>query len=478
MNKGFKKLSKIKNLLIYVLSFSASACGILLNFILARFLGANNYGRLQYFVALATTISQFLILGMNSFLIREAKNEKQNGKVFNKCASLYFAIILFFLPIVYFLLKNVFLVSYHEYFLIAVTIMAVLMGMNSLITSYFQGNGKFHLTILFENLIPKLVLLSISIVFLLAGFKKQLEDNYLLFYIILYSSVAIPFCIALFKKINFKFERSEIKSIIFFFGVTVTYSLGNNLTKVIQGGLYKNDIALGVISVSISIVSLVKVFTAVLDNMIKPLFAKKQRDNDINGLIETYRFDTRVNSYVSIPLYLFFIIHPDRFLAVFGQSYTIYPFILVFISIANAIADLTGPNGTMLAMTGNEKWELFNGLLYFSVYILSVFILSFDKVYGLCLALLIGQIAVNVAKYIETWVIYKTTPLNLKSILSILLIITVNFVLIFAMRFVKLSLWYWMPIGIVCGMLCVVLNSFVISLYRIKDIKQLISLKV
>lgn len=472
-----KKIRKLKNIGIYILSFSASAFGILLNFILARFLGANDYGRLQYLVALATTISQFLILGMNSFLIREAKNEKQNGNVFNKCASLYFTIILFFLPIIYFTLTKS-LSTLNNSLVYLVAGVAVLMGLNSLITSYFQGLGKFHLTVIFENLLPKFSLLIISIVFIVIGNKICLQNNYLLFYVVVYSLVAVPFCAFLLKKINFSFTRNEIKSILFFFGVTATYTLGNNLTKVLQGGLYKNDIALGIISVSINIVSLVRVFTNVLDNMIKPVFAKKKRENDISGLIDAYRFDTRMNSYVSIPLYLFFIIHANKFLLLFGQEYTLYPFILVFIASANAVADITGPNGTLLAMTGKEKWELFNGFLYFGSYIIAVFIFSFDKIYGLCLALLMSQIIVNFAKYIETWIIYKTAPLNAKTIISMFIIILVNVGLILLLRFINLHIIYWMIIGIACGIGCVLLNCFVLSLYRKKDFKSLVSLKL
>ena len=175
---------KFKNILIYLLSFSASACGILLNFVLARFLEANQFGKLQYLVALATTVSQFLILGMNSFLIREAKNKDQKGEVFNKCTSLYLAIVLFFLPIIYFVLKNILSSKYSDNIVVVfVVIMAILIGLNTLITSFFQGKGKFHLTILFENLLPKLTLLIISLIFIYIGKTSILQEKYLLFYI-------------------------------------------------------------------------------------------------------------------------------------------------------------------------------------------------------------------------------------------------------------------------------------------------------
>ena len=473
------RLKKGKNIYIYFISFLASAFGIVLNFVLARFLEAEQFGKLQYFVALSTTISQFLIVGLNTFLIREAKNKSQNGEVFNECLSIFFTIALFFLPIVYYFLNNYVLASYSNNFLsLIIVIIAFLMGGVTLTTAYFQGKGKYHFSIFAESLIPKSLLLLISVVFAILGMKQELFNNYLIFYSIIYSLIAIPFILFLFKKINFSFSKNEILSILFFFGVTVTYSLGNNLTKVLQGGLYKNDVALGIISVSISIVGLVRVFTGVLDNLMKPIFSSKKREEDIDGLIDCYRFDLRVNSYVSIPLFIFFIVHPNKFLILFGETYTVYPFILVFIALANAVSDLTGPNGTLLSMTGKEKWELANGFLYFGLYISGVFLFSFDKVYGLTIALLIAQIGVNIAKYIETRILYKQHPINIKTLLTIVLVIVTNFTIIFCLRFLNLELIYWMIIGITIGMSCIFLNCFVLSLYRKTDFKRLLSLRL
>ena len=148
----FKKTkSKIGNILTYGLSFFASAFGILLNFVLARFLEAEQYGKLQFFVALSTTISQFLIVGLNSFLIREAKNEKHNGEIFNKCASIFFVIVIFFVPIIYFVLRTRFLDGFsNPNSIIIILGVAILIGLMSLIAAYFQGSGKYNISIIWR----------------------------------------------------------------------------------------------------------------------------------------------------------------------------------------------------------------------------------------------------------------------------------------------------------------------------------------
>ena len=478
--RTFMKKKKIINILIYILSFSASAVGIALNFFLARVLEAEAYGNIQYYVALATTCSQFMILGLNTFLIREAKNKNQNGQALNKCLTLYTTCIIFYLPIISFVLRTFVFDGANGMTITIILILsvAVLMGFNTLFAAYYQGSGKYHISIIFDNLIPKMSLLVLAIVFTITFQLDFFQANYLIFYVAVYSIIVGFFLFKNYRQINFNFQRDEIKSICFFFGVTITYSLGNNLTKIIQGGLYDNAVALAIISVSLSIVSLVRVFTSVLGNMVKPIFAKMKRDNNYDGLLKIYRFDTRLNSYISIPLYLFFVLHSKSFLYIFGPSYTVYPSILVFIALANAVSDLTGPNGTMLAMTGKEKWEFFNGFLYFSAYIASIFVFSFDKIYGPSIALLSSQIVVNIAKYIEVWVIYKKNPLDLKTIFSLLIIIFIDFCVIYGSSFLKTPFWAWFLINIPIGGIVVIVNCFLLSLYRKTDFKELIELRL
>lgn len=457
------------------MSFFASFCGIALNFLLARFLKADDYGQIQYLVALVTTISQVLLFGINTFLIREAKNEKQEN-IFGRCFALFLIIVTFALPIVYYVLSN-----YTEYtrvstYICIVTITAaILMGTNTLISSFFQGSGNYMRSIVFSNFIPKFLLLTLTILFYFFNRLPFFRDNYLFFYVLIYSLISIPLAIKLTKNLKISFSKRDIISISLFFGVTITYSLCNNLAKIFEGSIYKNNVSLAIMSVSISIISLIRLVTSVLDNIVKPLFAKKSREKDTSAIIDLYRLETRINSYVSIPLYLFFIFNNLKFLSFFGESYLIYPNILIILSLANAVGDLTGPNGTMLAMSGHEKWELFNGLAYFGTFVISSFIFSSDSIYGLCFALLASEIIVNILKYIEVYFIYKTIPLNFKTVLSMIIIAVVDLVFIFPLRFIS-NFYLWLCVGIFVGCLLVAANIFIVSLYRKTDFKNLLGI--
>lgn len=475
MKKIFDFLFKT-NIKIYFLSILSSFIGIGLNFFLARVLQAEAYGEIQYLVSLATTISNFLLFGLSSFLIREAKNKEKNDGIINKCFSLYLTIAIFSIPIVYFILSKMSLkYNLDILMIIMIIIVSIFMGVNTIITSYYQGAGKYHISIIFESLLPKATLLLLAIFFTIIGKLTKFQESYLIFYAVIYGITALIFTFKLFKKIDFTFSKSEIQSIFYFFGVTITYTLSQNLTKVLQGGLYDNKVALAIISVSLSIISIVSIFTNVINNITKPIYAKYNRENNIDSIMETYQFNTRVNCYIAIPFYIFFITQSKNFLYIFGESYTIYPNILLILSIYSMISCLTGPNGSMLAMTGKEKWELLNGIVHLLVFLLFAYIFRQNTIYGLCLALLIGDLVVNVMKYIEVWLLFKRAPLNIKTILSISIIFIIDFACIFFLKYIS-NFVLWLVIGILVGA-CTIIINFIITLFRKKDFKMLLELK-
>lgn len=470
--------SKYRNIGVYVISLISAAVGIALNFLLARILEAENYGKIQYLFSLCTLLANVCVFGLNTFLIREAKNEKQNNNVFNKCLTLYFCIFVFIGPILFFLLHNVISgTSFDTILSISVVTVSFLMGIVLLFSGYYQGKGDFQISVIIENFLPKAILLIIALVFVIIGEMSGFQTNYLFFYAGIYFVIALPLCIKTVRSFNLKFSKAELVSILFFFGLTVSYNLGGELAKVLQGGLYKNNVALATISISMSIVNLVVVFTEALNNFVRPIFAKHSRENNREELANVFRFNTRMDSYIAIPFYLFFIVFSKTFLSMFGESYTSYPIILSLIAASSLFATITGPCGYMLAMSGYEKWELFNGISYLAIYISCIFIFSFDKVYGLTIGLLISKVLINLFKYLEVYKVFKGSPLDVKSLLTILVILITNFGVIFLLTFIH-NFVIWLIVGILVGASLILLNIFVISPYRKNDFKYLLSLRV
>jgi hypothetical protein len=129
----------------------------------------------------------------------------------------------------------------------------------------------------------------------------------------------------------------------------------------------------------------------------------------------------------------------------------------------------------MLSMIGKEKWELFNGIVNLISFVLFAYIFSNDIIYGLCYALLFSTLLVNILKYIETWILFKQNPLDIKTITTLIIVFCVDFCAIFFLR--NIDNWIlWLIVGIVVGIITIGTN-FLITLYR-DDFRNLIHLKL
>jgi hypothetical protein len=93
--------------------------------------------------------------------------------------------------------------------------------------------------------------------------------------------------------------------------------------KVFQGSLYDDKVALAIISISLILVGFINIFTNVIMNIAKPLFARLRRENNENELINAYRFITRVTCYISVPFYIFLLTQGQNFLYIWQIVFTI-----------------------------------------------------------------------------------------------------------------------------------------------------------
>ena len=130
---SLKKKRRITKLLPFIFSFLSSAIGIILNFILARAFGSDNYGEIQYLVSLATTASSFMTFGLSWIVVRDAKNENRSSQFINSVFTIFFFLAIFEAPIVFFILYNFTKITHDNYlFSLLVVIVAVIIGTNTI----------------------------------------------------------------------------------------------------------------------------------------------------------------------------------------------------------------------------------------------------------------------------------------------------------------------------------------------------------
>ena len=435
------KVGKVnwQKILPIILSALSAALSLMTTLFIARPLGAEEYGKVQFYVGIMQVLSIVTALGLPDFLTKNAQFAQNKKAFFSKYFLLVccWSIIVYpaFFAVAYFLLSS----FAQNALLISITgIASLAQCVCLLISGYFLGTYKQTKSILFGAFFPKLLLFIFAIV-LLFGFSMY--ENFYLPYLYgflgIYGFIAVIFIFLLVRKTSFKFTKKEIISIISFFALSATYGLNTALGKVIGSEYYNSFAGVGAFSLSAQIVALSNLFTGVITSMSKPVFSSLVGDKE--KLILYFKKITRINSYIVIPFCMGFIVQSNFLLSLFGTSYAPFGEILILMSCGALFENITGPNGSMLAMANHEKLEVINGIINIVVFLAGAFAFIFLKSTGLALAILVTALVLNVIKSIEIFVIYRTNPYPLKLIVHLLILIAVSSLTFYLVAFIPNS---------------------------------------
>ena len=98
-----------------------------------------------------------------------------------------------------------------------------------------------------------------------------------------------------------------------------------------------------------------------------------------------------------------------------GAGYSQLPTFFYIISLGYILEHITGISGTLLRVTENEKFELFNEIIRLIVGLLLIFLLRQNE-YGIAIAITISTIVYSTLKFGELYYLFKMWPLNRKSL--------------------------------------------------------------
>lgn len=463
------RTSKVNWQRILPIIFSAlsAVISLLTTFFVAKILKPAAYGEVQGFVGVIQVLSIVAALGLPDFLTKSSQFAENKKAFFSKYFLLVccWSIIVFpaFFAIAYFLM-NMFK---NNAILITITALAAFAQcVAMLIGGFYLGIYKQAKGILFESLLPKflLLILSFGLIFILNAFSNSsspYEDFYKYYiygFFIIYGVISLIFIIILVRKTSFKFSKKEILTILAFFALNATYSLNTALGKVIGSEFYHVE-EVGAFSLSAQLVTLATLFVSVITSMSKPVFSSLA--NDKEKLILYFQKITRINSFIVIPFCIGFMVQSQSLLSLVDSSYAPYFLLLILMSAGTLFANVTGPNGSMLAMANHERIEIVNGIINIAVFVICAFAFRFLDQYlgggtGLALATLTAVFLVNLVKLIEIRVVYKTNPYPLRLVVHLLILMAVSALAFFLIdlipnNYVKIAVDCVVGLGLIVG---------------------------
>ena len=184
-------------------------------------------------------------------------------------------------------------------------------------------------------------------------------------------------------------------------------------------GIFLVSADVGVYNIAALLATLVTFVLLSFNTIFSPVIADLYHRDRLDLLRPLFCSVTRWTIILSLPIYLWILVAGETTLGVFGSEFVRGYDAVVLLSSGLLIAVSTGPVGITLAMTGYQKWNVYNAVALAVVSVgLTLVLVPRMGVAGAGLAAGLSQALVKVARLIQVRFLLKITPYD-KSTLKV-----------------------------------------------------------
>lgn len=154
-------------------------------------------------------------------------------------------------------------------------------------------------------------------------------------------------------------------------------------------------------------------FTSSINVSSKPIVAQLHDQKDIKQLGQIYQTANKWAVMVQLPIFLIMVLYPGALLSIFGNSYIEGDVALIILAIADLMNVGTGMGGVILDMTGYTRLKLINSILRLVIYLgFDLLLIPRWGLIGAATAVMIGEGTVNFLRLIQVYLLFKLLPFN------------------------------------------------------------------
>ena len=455
-------MSEVKNLFknsswMMISQVITSICAFVWTILIARYLGASDFGIMSFAISFSAIINIFLDLGISTYATRDiSRNNELASDYLGKLIPLkiLLTIIVLFISLIILTLMN------KSYLTTTITLIFVLevafMSLSGLLQGVFQAFGKTKYQAL-GNIIYSLILL--IFVFITIYFKLGLifiACSYVLSFLILfiysYKNTLKHITIPKFE-IDYNFCKKAVKLSIPFaltgFFYTIYFSIDTVMLSYLSG-----DYATGIYNASYKIITVLTTFFPVYQAVVFPLMSKLfEGSNDLLKL-----------SYVKSVKYLLLIIMPITLgislyatplvTLIYGNDYLMSGPVMQVLVWTVCFLFVNGAASTLLNASNKEVsvTKIYCVAALFNVCLNLVLIPSYSY-HGAALATVLSEILICI---LMVYVVRNTPYCPDKSIFKdIFKIILASVVMFVVLDFTGLNMWFGIIVGIIIYSVCI-----------------------
>lgn len=392
--------------------------------LLARLLGAGQYGLYTVALSIAAVVSAMAVFGLDAAMIRYLSIFAARGDGARMRGALQIG---FAIPIVLSLVAAAVLVVMADTIatsligepalapLLRITALLVpAMVLNSLLAAMLQGLRHFGRSVVAEQLLQPTSRAVILVGFALTGMSAALA-----LLAMLISTIAVGVVMLVFLRRAVPGGEAATRPTgeivrfslpVYFSNVVHTFS--GNLQTLLLGAL-STVASAGIFAVANQIQLVGSLFHAAIVRATMPLFAELHDSGERSRLEHLYQTTSKWTFSLNVPFFLVSLAFPEALMALFGPEFTDGAQALVILAWGAIVNAATGTSGAMLDMTGHTSMKLINSTVSVSLAIgLNLVLIPPYGIVGAAIAAVAAVTAVNVLRVFEVARLESIGPYN------------------------------------------------------------------
>jgi O-antigen/teichoic acid export membrane protein len=394
--------------------------------LLARVLGATEYGLYTLALTVATVGSGFAILGLDAALVRFGAIYRSRGDDRSLRGALELGVAV---PIAISLGMGAVFVIFSDWLassvigqppvaplLRMVGILIPALVANQQLAAILQGQRKIHLAVVAEQFTQQTIRGAILVVLAFVGLTAESA---------LLASMLAAFSVTLLlvwlvmrsvRGIRAREARREVGAIARFslpvYFSNLVNTLGGNLQTLLLGAMSSLS-SVGVFSVAGHLQLVGSIFHSAVVSSSMPVFAALYDRGDRPALVRLYQTTSRWTLTLNMPFFLGALLFPEALLAIFGEEFRSGALALIILACGNVVNAATGSSGAVLDMSGHTMVKLVNATASVGLaLVLNLLLIPPLGIVGAATAAAAAIAIVNVLRILEVRILVGVHPYN------------------------------------------------------------------
>ena len=397
-------------------------------FLLARWLGAEQYGLYRLAVTVVVIVSGACMLGMDAGIKRyiaiarkqrdkeRIKGVVQLGIGIPGLVSLVISLIVLLLadPLCTHLFNSPALIPVLRICTLAIPILVIAQSFSCIAMAYKRveydaytqdiGMEAIKVALSFVGIMLGFGIMGVSIAYVAAAVIALIPLIYLVHRLFPLRGIFEPA------------ERNTREILGFSFPIflsTMVNQFGRRLETLVLG-MFSIVANVGIYSAMLSISSVGSIANIALRGIATPIIAELHSQGKIDDLRKFYQTITKWSMTFNLPVFLVILLFNENLLQILSPEFTVGAFGLIVLAFGNLFDASTGVVGIMISFTGHSKVTLYNSLAYLGASI--ILDLWFIPKWGLVGAAWAGSltiIIVNLLRLVQVYfLIDRTSPFD------------------------------------------------------------------